>query len=138
MIEDSKYPDLITTEAPEGFKKLERVNGRSAPDIAWGFEYQSWPVEKRLAYAENLASSMNHAADLLQQERNAALGTIEHKEKQIKALYERLARETEVFNRQFQDMNESRQSLLRKIVTLEGRVGEQTKEIRSLKRGDHD
>jgi len=38
--------------------------------IAWGQDYQKWDVEKRLEYAESLASALNDACDLIQKERN--------------------------------------------------------------------
>jgi len=41
--------------------------------IQWGEEFQAWPVAERLAYAMELASAMNQAADVIQEERNALM-----------------------------------------------------------------
>ena len=39
--------------------------------IAFGEEFEAWPDSRKMSYLKKLASSMNHAADLMQQERNA-------------------------------------------------------------------
>lgn len=41
--------------------------------ISWGEDYKEWTLEKRLEYAEALASAMNDACDLIQKERNQYL-----------------------------------------------------------------
>jgi seryl-tRNA synthetase len=71
MTEPIDYPDL----EPDGLGDLKSIRRTpqmkaNAPQIAWGDEYKSWPIEKRLSYAERLASSMNHAAAVLQDERD--------------------------------------------------------------------
>ena len=140
MNEEHNYPDLIVGEPPDGFKKLERINGAkaNAPKISWGHVYKDWPLRKRLKYAEDLASSMNYAADLLQQERNKALVIIQGQEKQLQAAQEGQGRQMELLNRQLSKYNESRQSLLQRIVSLEETVGQQARALRGLKDGHHD
>lgn len=38
--------------------------------ISWGEDYQNWPIKKRAAYSEALASAYNEACELIQNERN--------------------------------------------------------------------
>lgn len=76
-------------ELKETIGNLEKINfqyvgkGGKVKMIAWGKEYKSWPVEKRLEYAEALASAMNEACDVIQQERDKALQELLKAKKQL-------------------------------------------------------
>ncbi len=133
MSDDGKYPDLIA-DPPEGFKVLHpALNGkRQAPMIAWGKEYADWPQDRKIRYLEKLASAMNHAADVMQKERNLALERIAALDKRLAATGEQHASEIRILHDRFQDFNASRQSLFAKIVTLEATIGRQTKQLREL------
>jgi len=131
MSDDGKYPDLVVPDSPEGFKALHpALNGkRQAPMIAWGPEYAAWPADRKINYLEKLASSMNHAADVMQKERNRALARIAALDKRLAATG---AREIRILHDRFQDFNASRQSLFAKIVTLEATIARQTKQLKEL------
>lgn len=114
------YPDL----PPDGLgdlQKIERIRNfqRMAPQIRWGDDYRSWPIEKRLRYAENLASSMNHAADLLQKERNALLKTAMHQEAQLKMAVQRYDEQGDLMRRELGRADAEKQDLYRQIVALQ-------------------
>jgi hypothetical protein len=121
---DKDYPDTIVPFAPPGFAKLQPINGMRciAPKISWGGEYDAWPIEKRLRYAERLASAMNHAADLLQQERNKLLEIAQHHEVQLKAAIHRYNEASDLLQRQVTLHNAEEQKLHRTIVELQGRI----------------
>jgi len=89
-----------------------------APTIKWGKDYKKWPIEKRLRYAERLASTMNHAADVLQTERNEQNVTIATLEKQL-AQQETAGTTThEMMRGQLGRDNEEKQKLGLQIVEL--------------------
>jgi len=138
MNDHRKEPDLVVDQPPEGFKALNpALNGKQirTPQIAWGHEYKAWPDRRKIIYLEKLASSMNHAADVLQQERNRGHEVIEHLKKQLKASTERHAKEIAVLHQRFQDFNEGRQVLLRKNVELEELVRRHANKLEDLAGG---
>lgn len=95
--DDKFYPNLIVKDA-EGFKKLERIDqfkeGNTCPKIRWGSEYNKQSLRWRMKYAEGVASAMNHAADLLQKERNELLRTCRDQNTALEALTRQLAEHT--------------------------------------------
>lgn len=82
-------PDMVWDEK---MIRLPREKAK-APRIQWGEKYQEWTVEQRLEYAEELACSMNHAADVMQQERNQLLVDINHMQGNIAALQQRIEKQ---------------------------------------------
>ncbi len=127
MKEDSKYPDL----EPDGLGDLKEIKRlpqmkSPAPQIRWGEEYKSWPVERRLSYAERLASSMNHAADLLQTERNKLLEVVKRQEEQLKQATEKYVEQGQVMHRELGAQDAEKQQLYAQIVELTAKVKELT------------
>jgi len=121
---DEKEPDL------EGYcdeivsiKRIPSMN-KHPPQIAWGAEYRKWPIGKRLSYAERLASSMNHAADVLQQERKALSDICKQMEQQIKAHIQRYAEQGALMTRQVNKANEEKQELYQESEILHARIRE--------------
>ena len=143
MVENSHYPDLEAPEGPMGnLKKVVRLpQMRSqAPAIRWGEEYESWPMEKRLRYAEKLASAMNHAADVLQQERNKLIELVRRQEEQIKALVLKNESQGELVHRELRSVDKEKQELYQQIVTLKALLKKQNRRIQELegRLDDHD
>ena len=59
--------DLITA----GFEKLDpKLLPKQPPKINWGMLYKQKSDAEKIRYLEKLASAMNHAASLIQDERN--------------------------------------------------------------------
>lgn len=52
---------------------FEGITAPRARMINFGEDFQKWPDSRKMTYLKKLASSMNHAADIMQQERNKAL-----------------------------------------------------------------
>lgn len=138
--QDGKYPDLVVPHAPEGFKTLKRLPGMSriAPCIAWGSEYTSWSMRKRLRYAQRLAETMNHAADVIQTERNNLLQILKAKERQLVQAAEANEATSQLLQRQVEDFNKQREEMNQDIVTLDRKVKAQAREIKKLKDGSLD
>jgi len=133
---DSKsndYPD----SPPDGLgalKKIERLPNmmKTAPKIKWGDEYMSWPVDARLNYAEKLAASMNHAADVLQNERNGLLDIANTQERKIKELQASYDQQTMVVTQELGSSNAAQQELFQTIVDLKSELKAAHKRIREL------
>jgi flagellar motility protein MotE (MotC chaperone) len=131
---NNKYPNLVTTALPDGFTKLAPIKGqrKAPPPIRWGEEYQSWGERKKRQYAERVASAMNHAADLLQKERDERNKIIAHKEQQIKAAAKRHADLSDMIQRQITEHNAQTQQLNECIVELQKTIRAQALELKRL------
>jgi len=139
-IDRSDYPDLVPDplNPPDGYKKLDCIENRLKypPKIAWGLIYQSWSDEKKIDFLEKFGASMNHAADLLQNERNALLRTCDNQEKQIIAMAKAEALNRDLLQRQITEHNTQMQELNKTVVSLHQKVREQEAEIKRLKSGN--
>jgi hypothetical protein len=116
-IEGTHYPNI----EPDGLgdlKRIKRLPGMrsKAPPIKWGADYQKLSLRRRLRYAENIASAMNHAADVIQTERQGLIEVARQQEKQIKQLAAELKNQGEIINSELTRANEEKQELLKKIV----------------------
>ncbi len=100
------------------------------PMINWGRLYREWTDDKKITYLEKLASSMNHAAHLIQTERNQLGDLCEKKEKQIKSLKIALDQNNSMIQGEITKMNADRQEYHKAIATLKH-------DLRSLEHGDH-
>ncbi len=115
-------PDFVV---PEFFKRVDPTVVDLNPKILpWGKEYRSWPDARKIEYLEKLASSMNKAADLLQQERNALNEAIKLKEEQLIRMDKSVKRNNEMIQTQVTEMNSQRQNWNAEAVRLNKRIKE--------------
>jgi len=138
MPEDNKYPDL--PPPPNGLgdlKEIKPIRGirERAPQIRWGNEYMAWPIEKRLDYAEKLASSMNHAADILQQERAKMLVLIQNQEAQLKSNAVAYGNQGQLMHKELTSADAAKQKLLQENLDLKAQVKTLTRQLADLKNG---
>jgi septal ring factor EnvC (AmiA/AmiB activator) len=124
---------------PDGLgqlKSIKRLPGmkKHAPPIAWGDEYKKWPIEKRLKYAEKLASAMNHAADILQTERNGLVKIAKAQEEKLKLNQKQYLEQGDFFHQQVQQHNTEKQQLYQQIVTLTSENNKLKKRVAQLER----
>jgi ABC-type transporter Mla subunit MlaD len=120
---DNQQRDLVQA----GFRKLDdNLVERRAPTINWGKIYQEFTDSEKVDYLEKLAATMNHAAHLIQEERNQLNALMEKKEQQLEAMKKAIAQNNELLQKQITEMNEDRQSFNK-------RVAELNKEIRELR-----
>ena len=129
----SKYPDL----EPDGLgdlKSITRISGMktSAPHIEWGGEYLGWDIKKRLSFAERLASSMNHAADILQIERNKLLEVCTAQEELIKDHVRKYVSQGELMHKELQGANAEQQKLYTTIVDIQKELKKSKQQARVL------
>ena len=118
--------DLIA----EGFVQLdERYLSRRPPHIKWGVKFESWSDAEKIDYLKGLAQTMNHAASLVQDERDQLNEVCEKKEALlVKAALDLQANNT-MLQQQITEMNALRQG-------YHAHVAELNKQIKALSNGD--
>lgn len=115
----NQYPD--SEPATLGaLKSIKRISGMKvvAPTIKWGNDYKKWPIEKRLRYAERLAATMNHAADILQIDRNKLNVLIKEKEASLVQAIKSAQLADSMLQKQLTRDNAAKQVLNKRIVEL--------------------
>ena len=106
-----------------GFHKLDdNLLEQHPPRIKWGLLVQKMGNSAKVRYLERLASAMNHAAKLIQDERNELLVLCGKKEGQITALTKVVAANNQMLQSEVTRMNEDRQSMLVTIAGLKSRL----------------
>lgn len=110
--------------------------------IKWGAEsdtegWTTWGVEEKLAYAMELASAMNQAADMMQTERNKLKERAEFAEKQLSNCEQNLLIQKTTLTSAITNHNERTQQDAKRIQELEARVKAQDRVIEELG-GNHD
>jgi len=107
-------------------------NGRG-PQIKFGDEFNSWPPGKQIEYLKQLASSMNHAADMMQTERNEIRSKLIMAETKLAGAEKALQIQKDVVVRQLTDGNAEQQSMIVRMQALEAKVREQAEIIKTLR-----
>jgi hypothetical protein len=109
------HDDLVA----KGFHRLDsKLLTNNPPKIAWGSVYVAWTDGERLSYVEKLACTMNHAAMLIQNERNQLLELCEQKEAQLTSIKRSLDANNEMIQQQVTTMNADRQKYNAAIAKL--------------------
>lgn len=132
---DLYYEDL---DAPDGgmgdLKEIKRIKGMSkhAPPISWGEEYRGWPIEQRLEYAEKLASAMNHAASVLQDERNKLIEVVKKQEEQLKHNANAYLSQGNLMHKELGSADVEKQQLYQEIVNLKQKTRVLAKRVKEL------
>ena len=120
----------------KGFKKLDsELIDHNPPKIKWGKIYQGkqkdpqrskpnkpylWNDKDRIAYLEKLAATMNHAADLIQTERNKLLEIYDKQEGKIEQMRLALEANTEMLQSEIAKMNAERQAWNKEGKSMKG------------------
>src|SRR3990167_10116302 len=103
---DNLQEDLIA----KGFHKLDdKLLVAKAHKITWGRIYEGSSSEEKIEYLEKLASTMNHAASLIQDERNQLNKLCELKEQQIEKMKEAMEANNNMLQSEVAKINEERQ-----------------------------
>jgi len=104
-IEDKLEKDLIK----KGFHKLDsKLISATPPKIKWGKIYQALDDKDKIAYLEKMASTMNHAAFLIQEERNELGELCQLKEEQLEKMSEAMVQNDTMLHGKITKMNEER------------------------------
>jgi len=97
--------DLIA----KGFKKLDsKLITHNPPKIKWGKDFEGWELKKQNEYLKKLAATMNHAASLIQDERNQLGELCELKEKQLEKMKDAMEQNNSMIQGEVTKMNEER------------------------------
>lgn len=103
--------DLQDDFVAMGFERLdEKYVSDNPPKIKWGKKYKSWSEERKIAYLEKFAASMNEAAARLQNERDELNKLCDKKERQIESLNEAMRQNNMMLQTQIEKINAERQS----------------------------
>ena len=111
----------ITDHLAEGFQKIGPIEARP-PKVAWGNKFKSWATEKQIAWLMKFAEAMNHAADLLQKERDELNTLCDKKEKQVSKLTEMMHQNNMMLQQEVTKFNEQRQEYNAEIARLNSNI----------------
>ena len=107
----------------EGFHRLDPSSiHRQPPRIKWGPIYQSKTDEEKVRYLEKLAATMNHAAHLIQSERDQLGKLCERKEAQIESMKRSLDSNNTMIQAEITRMNAERQDYNKTIAALNAKI----------------
>lgn len=131
MSKEQSIEKKIADFVGQGFHPLdEDIVSLRPPQIRWGEQYLSRSDEGKIEYLEKLASTMNHAAAVIQDERNQLNELCDKKEKQIESMKVAIDQNNEMIQQQVTKMNSERQLYNQAIAELKAK-------IRSLENGDN-
>ena len=120
----------------KGFRKLDpKLIDHNPPNIKWGDIFEGvkreknkstdekdyfWDDKDRIEYLKKLARTMNHAASLIQDERNDLLKLLGLKEKQLEKMDKTLEANTEMVHSELEKINEERRMFNAQSKPLKG------------------
>lgn len=99
------------------------------PKINWGERYKTWPNDKKIKYLEELAASMNHAAFLIQNERDELNTLCGQKEEMLNTLSQNLEGNNGMIQQQIMLLNEERQTWNKAAVEMKVNIRQLEKEL---------
>ncbi len=108
-----------------GFHRLDdELLVNKAPMIAWGDGYNIMTDAEKIKYLQKLASTMNHAAFLIQNERNDLIKLYDQKELKVESMASALDTNNEMIQQQITKMNADKQKFLKSIAKLKATIRE--------------
>jgi len=122
----TKYEQMTDDFVGAGFHRLdENLISIRPPKINWGNLYrEKFDDTRKIEYLEKLASTMNHAAALIQDERNQLNGLMEKKEAQLESMAKAIEANNEMLQSEVTRMNAERQGYNREIKRLNNKIRE--------------
>lgn len=109
-------------QVAEGFARVPVVE--LPPKIKWGEDFQKWDDSKKLSYLMKFAEAMNHAADIIQKERDELGALVERKEQQLLQMQAMLEANNTMLQAQVTEMNEYKQDCNAHAAKLNARIRE--------------
>ncbi len=120
--------DLVSA----GFHRIdEKALPNHPPKISWGPIYQGKSDREKIIYLEKLSEAMNHAAFLIQNERNELTELCALKEAQLETLTKAMEANNEMIQQEVTRMNADRQNYNQAIKEL-------NEKVRELENDSHD
>ncbi len=121
IAKDNEQEDLIA----KGFHRLDsNLVEKRPPKIKWGLIYQGMLDKQKIEYLEKLASSMNHAAHLIQGERNELNKLCGLKEEQLIKMKEAMDKNMLMLQSEVTKMNTQRQGFNKEVGRLNQKIRE--------------
>ena len=108
-----------------GYHRLDdRLITKKPPKIVWSKQFREREVQVQLDYMEKLANTMNHAASLIQDERNALNELLTKKEQQLVSMSKQLLANNELVQVEVSRMNKQKQGFHAEVSRLNTRIRE--------------
>ena len=123
----SKAPRLINEpdELVDGFHRLhDHLLEARAPKLRLLPGWEKRTDEQKVQYMLKLAATMNHAAKLIQDERDMLVVLMEKKEQQLKRAAAAVRQNNEVLQSEVARMNEQRQQFQQRMTELTQKIEE--------------
>lgn len=107
----------------KGWHKLDdNLISARPPKIVFSKQFDAWPDVKKIEYLKKMASSMNQAAKLIQNERDQLNELCALKEKQIVKLSEAMRANDAMLQGEVTRMNEQRQGYHAEVARLNAQI----------------
>ena len=100
--------------------------------IKFGEEFEKWSTTRQMNYLKKLASSMNHAAYVMQQERNALAEEVVLAKEQVVNAETSLAIQKKIVFKSITDTNQAKEDYINRIQVLEGKLRDRESDIDML------
>jgi len=108
-----------------------------APQIDWGKDFLDWDAEQQNRYLRRLCSALNHATELIQNERNEALQECHRMSAAVDNADKAVAIQKAIVLKAITDHNEQKQDFIARIQELESQVRIQDNLIKGMENGDN-
>jgi hypothetical protein len=118
-LKDSKK--FFSEEKQKDFTKTKMIN--------FGSEFEEWDTVRKIAYLKKLASSMNQAADLMQQERNELAEKLRIAKEQVVNANQNVLIQKSIVIKAITDNNAAKEDFIDRIQELERKVKDQEEVI---------
>ena len=99
------------------------------PKIKWGEDFLAWDDAKKIAYLTKFGEAMNHAADVIQKERDKLSKLVKVKEAQLDQMQLMIDDNNRMLQSEVTQMNAYKQQVNATVTKLNARIKE-------LERGD--
>lgn len=128
---DSPIDNPINNDGDDD-STIKEIKNRRIQMIKFGEEFETWDTAHQIQYLKKLASSMNQAADMMQNERNAIAVERNTAIQQLKNAEENLAIQKSIVFKVITDANTAKDEYITRIQALEYRVKTQETVIETL------
>lgn len=132
---NSNTPDLINEPdiLVEGFHKVDsHLLEPKAPRLKFMPKFYEKADEQKLEYLVKLASTMNQATVLIQNERDELVKLMVKKEAQLEKMAEMMRQNNEMLQQEVTRMNEQRQQYHQRMMAADERIRELESEVGNL------
>ena len=108
-----------------------------APQIDFGKDFEEFDDKRKIRYLKKLSSAMNHAADIIQKERDTLLQEIQVFMKAADHADQAVGIQKDIVVKAITNHNAEKQDLIKRIQELETEAKVQDKLIKRLENGDY-